>query len=189
MEKMLHGVWRKKPTKQSKRRRPMLAGLVKYLTADSHMHAPLLSPPSSRYLSASRALSFLDVGRKGGEGGGNKRRFFERAVEYLKSDPHLYGSLVDAEELGPEARAGPMRHIERVVIAVSRGIMLIEETQSRSEENRHPIPNLARTGQSINVQANKVKDKVSWDIQSARARGKQGGVITRSGKVAKGLTN
>ncbi|XP_031387936.1 uncharacterized protein LOC116201014 isoform X2 [Punica granatum] len=122
-----------KPTKRTgrKRRRFSKTGLAKYLKADSHLYGPLVGfSPSS--LIPPKTLHSSDTGVKAREPSkGKEKRLLEKISEYLKSDSHMYASVVDVGSASPAPASGSVHQAEKVIVAAFRTVMTVKEVIGR----------------------------------------------------------
>ncbi|KAE9601697.1 hypothetical protein Lal_00040515 [Lupinus albus] len=85
-------------------RKPLLNKFADYLTSQTFMYAPLLSPLPNNLQYPSKVVELNKPFEE-------KRLFMEQVVEYLKSDDYMYAPLLDLSHFPQEPlqHGGPIR--------------------------------------------------------------------------------
>ncbi|XP_010545440.1 PREDICTED: uncharacterized protein LOC104817813 isoform X2 [Tarenaya hassleriana] len=120
--------------KQIKRKNEkLLKTVVGYLKSDCYMFAPLVSasppPPAAGFEFGSEFEESTAELNKG-----KKRRMLETVVEYLKSDYHLYGSIISPPTLGPPLKGGQATLVKRVTTEVCKNVTISQRRTLRSSD-------------------------------------------------------
>lgn len=130
------GVKKKRPIKRSKNR--FLKKLFDYLASDSHMFAPLISPPSSdssadkEFCSSASDVETISPLKQ------KNKKLLKKVEEYLKSDSYLYAPVVDPSP----PSTGPFRYFKRVTTEIIK---------AKTIENTNQLPEQAKVIEGLHV--------------------------------------